>query len=111
MSDQRDPVRHGGHPMNARKGWQVRWARRIGIGALVKIFVLVAGGASYEAIARHRAARGYPCPRSAIRYDHDDQIGRSQHAGVAVLEGPWMPAESEIVDGGSVGRRGSGRRA
>jgi Peptidase family M23 len=28
---------------------------------------------------------------------------RSQHAGAAVLEGPWVPAESEIVEGGSFG--------
>jgi hypothetical protein len=28
---------------------------------------------------------------------------RSHHAGAAVLEGPWMPAESEAVDGGSFG--------
>jgi hypothetical protein len=26
---------------------------------------------------------------------------RSQHAGAVVLDVPWIPAESEIVDGGS----------
>jgi murein DD-endopeptidase MepM/ murein hydrolase activator NlpD len=28
---------------------------------------------------------------------------RRQHASSAAVEGPWMPAESEIVDGGSFG--------
>jgi pimeloyl-ACP methyl ester carboxylesterase len=57
-----------------RGSWLRRWAKRIGIGLLALIVVVVAGGSGYEAFARHQAASDYP-PRGRMI----DIGGRSIH--------------------------------
>jgi pimeloyl-ACP methyl ester carboxylesterase len=86
------------HPKRARRGLSLRrWAKRIGIGVLALIVVVVAGGSGYEAIARHQAASDYP-PRGRMI----DIGGRSIHLDCRGTGSPTVVFESGLDISGSL---------
>jgi len=84
--------------MSARRGSSLlRWAKRIGIGLLALIVVVVAGGSGYEAIARHQAASDYPARGRMI-----DIGGRSIHLDCRGTGSPTVVFESGLSATGSL---------
>jgi pimeloyl-ACP methyl ester carboxylesterase len=83
--------------MKARKGSTLfRWVKRIAIGLIATSLVLVASGASYEAFARHGAARDFPQTGRMI-----DIGGRSIHLDCRGTGSPTVVFESGLDTYGS----------
>lgn len=84
-------------PAARKKSAILRWLKRIGLGLLALIVLVVVGGALFEAIARHNARRDYPAPGKLV-----DVGGRRMHIDCRGHGAPIVVLESGLDTSGSL---------